>query len=67
MMLAIDQDNCGAITWDEFVTAAIDKAPLLSDDNILKVFKLLDENGDGVLTIEEFKKNFEPPEEFEEE
>jgi len=29
MMRAIDADNCGQVTWDEFVTAAIDKAPLL--------------------------------------
>ena len=52
----IDKDNSKSIELDEFkaYSGAI-KGLVLADQTAEGVFKLIDENGDGDLTIEELK------------
>ena len=58
MMQGMDRNGDGKITWDEFVTAAIDKIALLNKANIEAAFKVLDKDGNGKVTKEELKANF---------
>lgn len=52
---ALDQDGSGNIDFSEFMTAAINRDKLLKKDNLLKAFKIFDQNGDGILTQDELK------------
>jgi calcium-dependent protein kinase len=42
MMWALDKDGNGVIDYQEFITAAIDKAALLNKKNLIAAFKMLD-------------------------
>lgn len=53
---AIDSDNNGEIDFTEFVTAAIDKKELLSDENLLRAFKILDRSGTGRISNQDFRQ-----------
>ena len=59
MMDSMDRNGDGKITWDEFVTAAIDKVALLNDKNIKAAFNVLDADGNGRITKQELKGKFE--------
>ena len=56
MFKAIDVDNNGTIDFTEFATAASDKRDLLSDENLLRAFNILDRSGTGVITKRDFKQ-----------
>jgi calcium-dependent protein kinase len=58
MMQGMDRNGDGKITWDEFVTAAIDKIALLNDGNIKAAFNVLDADGNGRITKQELKAKF---------
>jgi calcium-dependent protein kinase len=58
MMQGMDRDGDGKVTWDEFVTAAIDKISLLNDGNIRAAFNVLDADGNGRITKKELKDKF---------
>jgi calcium-dependent protein kinase len=58
MMEGMDRDEDGKISWDEFVSAAIDKIGLLNDANIKAAFKVLDADGNGRITKQELKSKF---------
>ena len=58
MMDGMDRDGDGKVTWDEFVTAAIDKIALLNDKNIRAAFNVLDADGNGRISKKELKDRF---------
>jgi len=60
MMEGMDRDGDGKVTWDEFVTAAINKVALLNDANIRAAFNVLDADGNGRITVKELKDRFAP-------
>lgn len=55
----MDKDGNGVIDYQEFITAAIDKAALLNQDNLTSAFKLLDRDNSGMITIDELKAVFD--------
>ena len=60
MMDGMDRNGDGKVTWDEFVTAAINKVALLNDANMKAAFKVLDADGNGRITKKELKDRFAP-------
>ena len=54
----IDTDGSGAIDYGEFVTAAVNKQSMLDNENIDMMFKLHDKDGNGQITVNEFKDVF---------
>lgn len=55
LMNAMDKDGNGIIDYQEFITAAIDKAALLNKNNLMSAFKMLDQDNSGMITMEELK------------
>ncbi len=55
MMVGMDRDGDGYITWEEFIAAATDKIALLNDANLKAAFAVLDEDGNGRITTKELK------------
>lgn len=55
---AIDANKDGQIDYDEFITAAADRAKLLNEDNLKAAFRILDKNSDGTIDAEEIKTAF---------
>jgi calcium-dependent protein kinase len=53
-----DTNGDGKIDYLEFVQAAIDHKALLNKQNMQDVFKMLDSNGDGNISMNELKENF---------
>ena len=53
VMESMDMNKDGKVTWEEFVSAAIDKVALLNDKNIDAVFNLLDKDKDESITMED--------------
>ena len=54
-----DYNGDGLIDFEEFLTASIDKTVLHSAEDVMKIFRVLDRNNDGVITIEDFDDLFE--------
>lgn len=55
MMHDIDTDNSGYVDYSEFVTATINKAWLLSEENLKSAFLQLDKDQSGSVTISELR------------
>lgn len=55
----LDKDCNGVIDYTEFLTAAINKNKLLSQENLLTAFQMMDLDKNGSLTIDELKTVFE--------
>ena len=60
MMISLDKNGDGVVSYDEFIAAAIDKVALLNQKNIKSAFELIDTDNSGFLTVEELKAAFEP-------
>lgn len=44
---SMDRDADGLISYEEFIAAAIDKAALLTNENVDRTFRLIDLDGNG--------------------
>ena len=55
----VDTDGNGFIEFSEFVTVTVDKKKLLTKQRLKQAFSLFDNDGDGNIDIEEFKKIFQ--------
>jgi len=53
LMEECDTDGDGKISYGEFIQAGINHKALLNQENIKAVFNILDENGDGQITLNE--------------
>lgn len=56
----IDLDGDGRIDYNEFVQATINQKALLNEENVRRIFNMIDANSDGELTKEELKNFFSP-------
>ena len=54
----IDLDNSGEISYNEFLTSVIDDKKILTEDRLQKAFNMFDNDGNGMLSIEEIKGLF---------
>lgn len=55
----LDKDCNGVIDYSEFLTAAINKQRLLSQENLEIAFQMMDQDKNGVLTVSELRAVFE--------
>merc|ERR1719436_1346067 len=53
MIQAIDIDGSGSIDYSEFLAAAFDRKLLFREDLCLQVFRALDRDSSGTISIEE--------------
>ena len=56
MFNAVDLDNSGYIEYQEFVTAAINKKEMTTNENLLAAFKMFDKDGSGLITADEIRE-----------
>ena len=54
----IDIDQSGNISYSEFISAAIDKKLILTDDNLVESFEFFDKNKDGFISVEDLNVIF---------
>ena len=54
----LDTNNDEKIDYGEFVTAAVNRAQLLSKSNLENAFKIFDQDGNGYIDIQELKQVF---------
>ena len=54
----IDLDNSGEISYNEFLTSVIDDKKILTEDRLQKAFNMFDNDGNGMLSIDEIKELF---------
>jgi len=59
VMRRLDHDNDGKIDYTEFLSASISRRTMLTQDKLESAFKMIDRNGDGLITVEELKDLFE--------
>lgn len=53
-----DYNGDGVIDFQEFISACIDKSVLTNTQEVAKAFKILDTNGDGYISLEDFDDLF---------
>ncbi len=53
----VDFNNDGSISFSEFLTVTIKKERLLSEEMLRRAFDLFDIDGNGYITVDEFKEN----------
>jgi calcium-dependent protein kinase len=53
----VDFNNDGTISFSEFLTVTIKKEKLLSEEMLKRAFDLFDMDGNGYITVDEFKEN----------
>ena len=56
LMTSLDRDSNGVIDYSEFLTAAVSKQALLSQQNLEKAFKMIDSDGNGTISINELQQ-----------
>jgi calcium-dependent protein kinase len=49
----IDVNKDGFIDYTEFITAAVNKAVILNEENLEAAFRMIDRDNSGSITIEE--------------
>ena len=57
-MDSIDVDKNGKINYTEFLASSLDKDELFKTDNLKKMFKLLDKDGNGKIERSELQNLF---------
>lgn len=57
--MSMDTNGDGVVSYDEFITAAINKVALLNKSNIDAAFNIIDSDGSGQITMEELKAAFQ--------
>ena len=58
-MNSLDKDGNGAIDYQEFITAAINKVAILSKPTLQAAFKVLDYDNSGMITKDDLKAVFD--------
>ena len=58
LVSSIDSDENGRVNYEEFLTAASNKAKLFSDKNLRIAFDILDKNGNGFICKDDLKETF---------
>jgi calcium-dependent protein kinase len=53
-----DQNGNNGIDYQEFISACIDRKVLLNQEDVLKAFRMLDYNNDGVISLDDFENLF---------
>lgn len=53
-----EQNGQGGVDYQAFISACIDKKVLLNQEDVKKAFKMLDTNGDGVISLDDFNNLF---------
>ena len=61
LLEALDYHLGGKIAYTQFITAAVNRAHLLSKNNLDTAFHIFDVDGNGFITISELRKIFENP------
>ena len=51
----LDKNGDGKIDYGEFITAAVDRAKLINEQNLDMAFKLFDQDKNGKITVDELK------------
>lgn len=59
LMLALDKNCNKVIDYSEFITAAISKERLLTEENLMTAFKMFDSDGNGTISQDELKNIYE--------
>jgi len=59
IMVSLDTNGDGVVSYDEFISAAINKVALLNKKNIEAAFNIIDTDGSGEITLDELKAAFE--------
>lgn len=54
----MDVDGDGKVDYQEFITAAADKAQLIKDDYLKAAFSIFDKDNDGTICLQELKSGF---------
>ncbi len=54
----MDTNHDGKIDYGEFITAAVNRAKLLNEENLRIAFNLFDADGNGVISKEEIRSVF---------
>ena len=54
----LDTNHDGKIDYGEFITAAVNRARLLNEENLKIAFNLFDKDGNGVISKEEIRSVF---------
>ena len=54
----IDADGDGRISFEEFISAAVDKLALLTEENLQYAFDKIDTDHDGKVTAQEIANTF---------
>ena len=55
----LDINGDGKIDYQEFITAAVNRAKLINDQNLEMAFKMFDQDGNGQISIAELKNVFQ--------
>ena len=55
---SLDTNGDGKIDYSEFITAAVNRAQILSKENLDITFKIFDSDGNGKISVEELKAIF---------
>ena len=55
----LDINGDGRIDYQEFITAAVNRAKLINDQNLEIAFKMFDQDGNGQISINELKNVFQ--------
>ena len=58
LFTAVDVDGSGKLEYTEFIIACTDKAQLLSDENLEICFKMMDKDGNGMITKKDISNIF---------
>ncbi len=59
LMDEIDVNKDGFIDYTEFITAAVNKAVILNEENLEAAFRLIDRDNSGSITVEELQDAFD--------